>query len=482
MSRQICIPLTGDDRCGRCRDAGRYCFPWCFPSVSQPGRRLFKCLRCVIVSQHCTLKDGVEWYARNRGLSLQDLAAGGRILAPKRAPDADAWYGGSFPGDKIAPVDAVAAAVSATPAAKSSYVPRGALDPTVQDMVDRLPEVEPRKRPAKAKDKERAMATPMRSQPGGTVVAGLAKTAAPPPIVDLSRVEEEAEQSQGVGDDGGGDGGRPQSARISPAPSGVQREAKLPAAQPSRHSVPDCMSFAKFVGPLTRTSSSRWPSRGRGRSKESGCEAEVEEEVDDSGTPARLALDGAGANLSPRAMSTVSAEPPGPVRDHLIGVEMQRHERTHITAGNRLSHALQELAVSGILVSYLLLHFFDTHLQYWSNEAILARDREEQARRTMSALRAARGGRDDDVDPLHIFRAYFHPDAEPGSSEWTRLGRARKEENTRLELGGCTKEGEKNGGSAEEDEEKEKERGRGRGGRQGKERGRGRRGQSSPKT
>ena len=54
------------------------------------------------------------------------------------------------------------------------------------------------------------------------------------------------------------------------------------------------------------------------------------------------------SSLSPRAMTTVCAEPPGLIRDTLLNTELKRLELERVEVGSELTRALGELSVSAI--------------------------------------------------------------------------------------------------------------------------------------
>ena len=339
----------------------RYCYAWCFPRVPQPQstRRQFKCLRCIVLSKGCELSHPVEDYAQHLGHTMVELAQGGRRLTFRRAPDANAWHG-AFPaeptpatGAVVAAVAAAAApaevdnavAVSATPTAQAGssrpaqpvvgYVPVSALARETQDAIANLPAEEPRKQRAKPKDKGKAKAAPARSQPTRTVATRSAKTTAPgSPIVVSDGEDDKVGGSRRDGDGDGEKGSRP-SASGSNAQSVTSKRTQSSVAQSSRRGAQGASS-SKIAG----------PSRSGGRKEGNGRSDEFVTRVEGS-TKVSCPLEDP-SSLSPRAMTTVCAEPPGLTRDTLLNTELKRLELERVEVGSELTRALGELSVSAI--------------------------------------------------------------------------------------------------------------------------------------
>ena len=309
-----------------------------------------------MLAKACELANPVEDYAEHLGHTLAVLARDGPCLTIRRTPDAYAWHGGYpvilSPADTAAAAAAAAAAapvppvaVSATPTAQAGpsqpappvvgYVPVSELDRETRDAIAKLPEVDPRKRPAKPKDKGKAKAAPARSQPTRTVATRSAKTTAPgSPIVVSDGEDDKVGGSRRDGDGDGEKGSRP-SASGSNAQSVTSKRTQSSVAQSARRGAQGASS-SKIAG----------PSRSGGRKEGNGRSDEFVTRVEGS-TKVSCPLEDP-SSLSPRAMTTVCAEPPGLIRDTLLNTELKRLELERVEVGSELTRALGELSVSAI--------------------------------------------------------------------------------------------------------------------------------------
>ena len=287
----------------------------------------------------------MEDYAEHLGHTLAILARDGPRLTIRRTPDAYAWHGGYpvilSPADTAAAAAAAAAAapvppvaVSATPTAQAGpsqpappvvgYVPVSELDRETRDAIAKLPEVDPRKRPAKPKDKGKAKAAPARSQPMRTVATRSAKTTAPGSPIVVSDGEDD--KVGGSRRDGDGDDER------SRRPSAI---------------VPSAQSAAAKQTQSTTVQSSKRGAQEASSSKISGL-AKAGTKAHTASTPERVFELDDPSGLSPHAMAIVSAEPPGDQRDSLLDTELRRLEIARVEVGGALTRALDEVSVSNL--------------------------------------------------------------------------------------------------------------------------------------